>query len=139
MLRLPGGCTLPEASCSATGACSCMSAHHASCPEVCRAAQSLLCSRPLQSCCRKPIRLHYLGVSFGLTQQLYNFWQRSGYEPLYVRQSASDVTGMDLDLCVTVAVAGCYCFGVEATAVSAHPMWHTAGKAATVALLSVCR
>jgi N-acetyltransferase 10 len=43
--------------------------------------------------CRKPIRLHYLGVSFGLTQQLYNFWQRAGYAPAYIRQSASDVTG----------------------------------------------
>ncbi|KAF6255647.1 GNAT acetyltransferase 2-domain-containing protein [Scenedesmus sp. NREL 46B-D3] len=42
---------------------------------------------------RKPIRLHYLGVSFGLTQQLYNFWQRAGYAPTYIRQSASDVTG----------------------------------------------
>lgn len=43
--------------------------------------------------CRKPIRLHYLGVSFGLTQQLFNFWQRAGYAPAYIRQSASDVTG----------------------------------------------
>ncbi|WIA39314.1 hypothetical protein OEZ86_005429 [Tetradesmus obliquus] len=42
---------------------------------------------------RKPIRLHYLGVSFGLTQQLFNFWQRAGYAPAYIRQSASDVTG----------------------------------------------
>jgi tRNA(Met) C34 N-acetyltransferase TmcA len=43
--------------------------------------------------CRKPTRLHYLGVSFGLTQQLFNFWQRAGYEPLYVRQNASETTG----------------------------------------------
>lgn len=34
-----------------------------------------------------------MGVSFGLTQQLFNFWQRAGYEPLYVRQNASDTTG----------------------------------------------
>jgi N-acetyltransferase 10 len=38
-------------------------------------------------------RLHYLGVSFGLTQQLFNFWQRAGYEPMYVRQNASETTG----------------------------------------------
>lgn len=51
------------------------------------------CLLQLALFCRKPIRLHYLGVSFGLTQQLYNFWQRAGYQPAYVRQSASDVTG----------------------------------------------
>ncbi|GLC38597.1 hypothetical protein PLESTB_000450900 [Pleodorina starrii] len=42
---------------------------------------------------RKPERLHYLGVSYGLTQQLYSFWRKAGYEPLYLRQSASDTTG----------------------------------------------
>lgn len=45
------------------------------------------------SVCRKPTRLHYMGVSFGLTQQLFNFWQRSGYEPMYIRQNASETTG----------------------------------------------
>lgn len=33
------------------------------------------------------------GVSYGLTQQLYNFWRKAGYEPLYLRQSTSDTTG----------------------------------------------
>ncbi|GAX72715.1 hypothetical protein CEUSTIGMA_g171.t1 [Chlamydomonas eustigma] len=42
---------------------------------------------------RKPERLHYIGVSYGLTQQLFNFWQRCGFQPLYLRQSASDTTG----------------------------------------------
>lgn len=42
---------------------------------------------------RSPERLHYLGVSYGLTQTLFNFWRRCGFEPLYLRQSASDVTG----------------------------------------------
>ncbi|GBF87381.1 N-acetyltransferase [Raphidocelis subcapitata] len=42
---------------------------------------------------RPPERLHYLGVSFGLTQQLYNFWNRGGFRPLYLRQSASEATG----------------------------------------------
>ncbi|GFR40676.1 hypothetical protein Agub_g1265, partial [Astrephomene gubernaculifera] len=42
---------------------------------------------------RRPERLHYLGVSYGLTQQLYSFWRKAGYCPLYLRQSASDTTG----------------------------------------------
>ncbi|KIY97539.1 putative N-acetyltransferase 10 [Monoraphidium neglectum] len=42
---------------------------------------------------RRPERLHYLGVSFGLTQQLFNFWHRGGFKPLYLRQSASETTG----------------------------------------------
>lgn len=57
-----------------------------------------LCLLPLDvltriNICSKPTRLHYMGVSFGLTQQLFNFWQRAGYEPLYVRQNASETTG----------------------------------------------
>jgi N-acetyltransferase 10 len=35
----------------------------------------------------------YLGVSFGVTQQLFNFWKRAGFVPLYVRQVPSDITG----------------------------------------------
>lgn len=38
-------------------------------------------------------RLHYLGVSYGLTQQLFNFWHRGGYRPVYLRQSPSETTG----------------------------------------------
>ncbi|KAL4434095.1 hypothetical protein ABPG75_000536 [Micractinium tetrahymenae] len=38
-------------------------------------------------------RLQYLGVSFGLTQQLYSFWRRSAFRPVYLRQTPSDVTG----------------------------------------------
>lgn len=38
-------------------------------------------------------RLHYVGVSFGLTQQLLRFWQKLKFVPLYLRQTASDVTG----------------------------------------------
>ena len=33
------------------------------------------------------------GTSYGLTQQLFNFWRKAGYQPLYLRQSSSDVTG----------------------------------------------
>lgn len=42
---------------------------------------------------RPPEPLHYLGVSYGLTQQLYGFWRRAGFQPVYLRQSASEVTG----------------------------------------------
>lgn len=38
-------------------------------------------------------RLHYVGVSFGLTQHLLRFWQRLKFMPLYLRQTASDITG----------------------------------------------
>lgn len=42
---------------------------------------------------RPPEALQYLGTSFGLTLPLFNFWARSDYKPVYVRQTASDVTG----------------------------------------------
>jgi len=42
---------------------------------------------------RPPERLHYLGVSFGITLQLYKFWSRAGYCPVYVRQTANETTG----------------------------------------------
>ncbi|KAJ2377450.1 N-acetyltransferase 10 [Coemansia sp. RSA 2607] len=37
--------------------------------------------------------LHWLGVSYGLTQKLHRFWRRAGYTPVYVRQTANDLTG----------------------------------------------
>lgn len=37
--------------------------------------------------------LDYLGVSFGLTQGLYNFWNRLGFLPLYMRLTPNDLTG----------------------------------------------
>ncbi|KAJ8518310.1 hypothetical protein ONZ45_g4592 [Pleurotus djamor] len=42
---------------------------------------------------RKPEALDYLGVSYGLTPQLLRFWKRAGYVPLYIRQTASELTG----------------------------------------------
>ncbi|KAK7035512.1 N-acetyltransferase 10 [Paramarasmius palmivorus] len=41
----------------------------------------------------KPESLDWLGVSFGLTGQLLRFWKRLGYTPLYIRHTASDLTG----------------------------------------------
>ena len=42
---------------------------------------------------RKPERLDYLGVSFGLTQNLLRFWKKAGFVPTYLRQTANDLTG----------------------------------------------
>jgi N-acetyltransferase 10 len=42
---------------------------------------------------RRPEQLDYLGVSYGLTKDLLRFWKRSGYVPLYIRQTANDLTG----------------------------------------------
>lgn len=43
----------------------------------------------------RPLRenLHWLGVSYGLTNQLHKFWKRSGFAPVYLRQTANDLTG----------------------------------------------
>ncbi|KAG8682733.1 hypothetical protein FRC09_016557, partial [Ceratobasidium sp. 395] len=42
---------------------------------------------------RKPEMLDYIGVSYGLSQNLLRFWKRAGYCPLYLRQTSSDLTG----------------------------------------------
>ena len=46
---------------------------------------------PLQQ--RVAERLHYLGVSYGVSKSLYNFWAQSGYRPVYIRLTSNDVTG----------------------------------------------
>ncbi|KAK6458999.1 GNAT acetyltransferase 2-domain-containing protein [Scheffersomyces xylosifermentans] len=40
-----------------------------------------------------PYYLHYLGVSYGLTPQLHKFWKKSGFVPVYLRQTPNDLTG----------------------------------------------
>ncbi|KAI1324783.1 DUF699-domain-containing protein [Xylariaceae sp. FL0255] len=40
-----------------------------------------------------PPRLDYVGVSYGLTSDLHRFWKRNGYTPVYLRQTANDLTG----------------------------------------------
>ncbi|XP_063992726.1 RNA cytidine acetyltransferase [Diachasmimorpha longicaudata] len=42
---------------------------------------------------RRPERLDYLGVSFGLTDRLLKFWKRAGFVPVYLRQTTNDITG----------------------------------------------
>jgi len=40
-----------------------------------------------------PYRLDYLGTSFGLTQELYEFWRKAAFRPVYLRQIAHSATG----------------------------------------------
>ncbi|KAI6251012.1 RNA cytidine acetyltransferase [Erysiphe necator] len=42
---------------------------------------------------RLPERLDYVGVSYGLTQQLHRFWKRSAFVPVYLRQTPNELTG----------------------------------------------
>ncbi|XP_014486431.1 PREDICTED: N-acetyltransferase 10-like [Dinoponera quadriceps] len=42
---------------------------------------------------RPPEQLDYIGVSFGITEQLLKFWKRAGFVPVYLRQTANDITG----------------------------------------------
>ncbi|XP_074650514.1 RNA cytidine acetyltransferase-like [Tubulanus polymorphus] len=42
---------------------------------------------------REPEKIQYLGVSFGLTASLLKFWKRSGFAPVYLRQTPNDLTG----------------------------------------------
>jgi len=42
---------------------------------------------------KNPTYLHYLGVSYGLTADLHRFWKRSGFVPVYLRQTAQELTG----------------------------------------------
>ena len=40
-----------------------------------------------------PHFLHYLGVSYGLTNSLHKFWKKNNFTPVYIRQTANDLTG----------------------------------------------
>jgi len=41
----------------------------------------------------RPPRLHYMSVSYGLTDPLFSFWSGSGFRPFYLRQTANELTG----------------------------------------------
>lgn len=40
-----------------------------------------------------PYQLDYVGTSFGLTQDLYEFWRKAGLRPVYIRQLTHSATG----------------------------------------------
>jgi N-acetyltransferase 10 len=42
---------------------------------------------------RQPEPLDWLGVSFGITRSLFKFWKKSGFFPLYLRQTPNELTG----------------------------------------------
>lgn len=37
--------------------------------------------------------LDYIGTSFGITDELFGFWRRNGFKPVYIRQTANELTG----------------------------------------------
>ena len=42
---------------------------------------------------RVPVPVHYLGTSFGVTKELFTFWKKNQMEPVYIRQTANELTG----------------------------------------------
>jgi N-acetyltransferase 10 len=42
---------------------------------------------------RTPPRLDYIGVSFGLTQQLFYFWKKNGFKVIFIRSQKNKVSG----------------------------------------------
>ncbi|KAH7027767.1 GNAT acetyltransferase 2-domain-containing protein [Microdochium trichocladiopsis] len=42
---------------------------------------------------RRPAALDYIGVSYGLTSQLHKFWKKGKFAPVYLRQTANELTG----------------------------------------------
>uniref|UniRef100_A0A8C5AYJ3 RNA cytidine acetyltransferase n=1 Tax=Gadus morhua TaxID=8049 RepID=A0A8C5AYJ3_GADMO len=58
---------------------------------------------------RRAERLHYLGVSYGLTTQLLRFWKRAGYTPVYLRQTPVSEKGFTF----------CYCIFLEENSLTA--------------------
>ncbi|KAK7369418.1 hypothetical protein VNO80_11455 [Phaseolus coccineus] len=42
---------------------------------------------------RQPEKLHYIGVSFGLTLDLFRFWRKHKFAPFYIGQIPNTVTG----------------------------------------------
>lgn len=54
----------------------------------------------------KPQLLDYIGVSFGLTDSLYNFWAgKLGFQPLYVRLTPNELTGEHTCIMANCAVS----------------------------------
>lgn len=69
---------------------------------------------------KRPTRLHWVGVSYGLTMQLFNFWRRGGYLPVYLRQTANEITAENT--CIMLRPLDCSDLPLAARAPS--PGWH---------------
>ncbi|KAK9313007.1 GNAT acetyltransferase 2-domain-containing protein [Lipomyces starkeyi] len=55
---------------------------------------------------KRPTRLDYMGVSYGLTPQLLKFWKKAGFRPVYLRQTANELTGEHTSVMVKVLQSG---------------------------------
>ena len=42
---------------------------------------------------RKPAPLDYIGTSYGVTKELFTFWKKNLFIPVYLRQTANELTG----------------------------------------------
>lgn len=51
---------------------------------------------------KAPYYLDYLGVSYGFTSQLHKFWKKAGFTPVYLRQTANDLTGEHTSVVINV-------------------------------------
>jgi N-acetyltransferase 10 len=49
--------------------------------------------------------LNYIGTSFGVTKELFSFWRKNGMVPIYLRQTANELTGEHT--CVMVKPINC--------------------------------
>jgi N-acetyltransferase 10 len=39
------------------------------------------------------VNIHWIGTSFGVTKELFKFWQKNEMQPVYLRQTANELTG----------------------------------------------
>jgi N-acetyltransferase 10 len=39
------------------------------------------------------LTIHWIGTSFGVTKELFKFWQKNDMQPIYLRQTANELTG----------------------------------------------
>lgn len=46
-------------------------------------------------------------MSFGLTEELFNFYEKEGYAPVYLRQTANELTGEHSCVLLRVALRRC--------------------------------
>lgn len=56
---------------------------------------------------RPPEHLDYLGVAYGLTEGLLKFWKKSGFSPVYLRQTSNQLTGEHTCIMLKV-LEGCH-------------------------------
>eukprot|EP00299_Pterocystis_sp_00344_P008290 c3081_g1_i1.p1 GENE.c3081_g1_i1~~c3081_g1_i1.p1 ORF type:complete len:1038 (+),score=231.72 c3081_g1_i1:245-3115(+) len=68
---------------------------------------------------RPPENLHWIGTSFGLTLELFQFWNKAGLTPVYLRQTPNDLTGEF----TTVMLKSLHESAVEGDVAVGNPNW----------------